>query len=119
MTIVSARVLGLVWLACAGCLPPVARDADNAIDLRYRMRPVQSTVVDIYRVAGDNAPSRCKMVPTDSQAFAIRAERCGGVRAWYWGVSRLLLEQANSGRFASQIRLDDRLRWIDLPGPCS
>jgi len=107
-----------VWLACAGCLPPVARDADNAIDLRYRMRPAQSTVVDIYRVAGDNAPSRCKMVPTDSQAFAIRAERCGGVRAWFWGVSRLLLEQANSRRFESQIRLDDRLRWIDLPGPC-
>ena len=79
----------------------------------------QSTVVTIYRGAGDDAPSRCKMVPTDSQAFAIRAERCGGMRAWYWGVSRLLLEQANSSRFAHAIRLDDRLRWIDVPGPCS
>ena len=58
------------------------------------------------------------MIPTDSQAFAIRAERCGGVKAWYWGVARLFLEQANSSRFASAIRIDDRLRWIDLPGPC-
>jgi hypothetical protein len=102
----------------AGCWPPGAGDADNAVDLRYRMRPAHSTVVDIYRVAGDNAPSRCKMVPTDSQAFAIRAERCGGTRAWYWGVSRLLLEQANSSKFATAIRLDDRLRWIDEPGEC-
>lgn len=82
------------------------------------MRPAHSTAIDIYRVAGDNAPSRCKMVPTDSQAFAIRAERCGGVRAWYWGVSRLLLEEATSPRFTHAIRLDDRVRWIDLPGPC-
>ena len=96
----------------------MARDADNAIDLRYRMKAARSTVVDIYRAAGDNAPSRCKMVPTDSQAFAIRAERCGGVRAWYWGVSRLLLEQANSRRSRARSALDDRLRWIDLPGPC-
>jgi len=110
------RVLLLV--ACAACLPPVARDADNAIDLRYRMQPARSTVVAIYRAAGDDAPSRCKMVPTDSQAFAIRGERCGGVRAWYWGVSRLLLEQANSSKFATAIRLDDRIRWIDVPGPC-
>jgi hypothetical protein len=100
-------------------LPPLSRDADNAIDLRYRMaRPAHSTIVDIYRVAGDDAPSRCKMVPTDSQAFALRAESCGGLRAWIWGVSRLFLEQAGSPKFTTQIRLDDRLRWIDLPGPC-
>ena len=112
------RALALV--ALTACLPPVARDADNAIDLRYRMnRPAQSTVVDIYRSAGANAPSRCKMVPTDSQAFAMRAETCGGMRAWIWGVSRLFLEQANSSRFTHAIRLDDRLRWIDLPGPCA
>jgi hypothetical protein len=111
------RVLAL--LALTACLPPLSRDADNAIDLRYRMaRPAHSTIVDIYRVAGDDAPSRCKMVPTDSQAFALRAESCGGLRAWIWGVSRLFLEQASSSKFTNQIRLDDRLRWIDLPGPC-
>jgi hypothetical protein len=115
-------VRALLLVACAACLPPVARDADNAVDLRYRMNaalaPAHSTVVDIYRTAGDDAPSRCKMVPTDSQAFAIRAHRCGGMRAWYWGVARLFLEQANSSRFAHAIRLDDRLRWIDEPGAC-
>ena len=112
----------LLLLACAACLPPVARDADNAVDLGYQLRAhlqaAHSTVVTIYRSAGDDAPSHCKMVPTDSQAFAIRAERCGGVRAWYWGVSRLFLEQGSSPRFAHAIRLDDRLRWIDVPGPC-
>jgi len=111
-------VRALLLVACAACLPPVERDADNAIDLRYRMHPAHSTAVDIYRTAGDDAPSRCKMVPTDSQAFAIRAERCGGVRAWYWGVARLFLEEAKSSKFAHSIRLDDRIRWIDLPGPC-
>jgi hypothetical protein len=30
----------------------------------------------------------------------------------------LFLEEANSSKFTNQIRLDDRLRWIDLPGPC-
>ena len=110
------RALALV--ALTACLPPLSRDADNAIDLSYRMRSGHSTVVDLYRAAGDDAPSRCKMIPTDSQAFAIRAERCGGVNAWYWGVARLFLEQANSSRFASAIRIDDRMRWIDLPGPC-
>lgn len=108
----------LALLALTACLPPLSRDADNAIDLRYRMHPPPSTVVDMYRVGGDNAPSRCKMVPTDSQAFAIRAESCGGVKAWYWGVARLFLEQANSSRFTKAIRFDDRLRWVDLPGPC-
>jgi hypothetical protein len=111
-------VRALALVALTACLPPLSRDADNPIDLRYRMHPAQSTVVSIYRVAGDDAPSRCKMVPTDSQAFAMRAERCGGVKAWYWGVARLLLEQANSSKFTTAIRLDDRRRWIDLPGPC-
>lgn len=110
------RALALVVLTA--CLPPLSRDADNAIDLRYRLRPAESTVVDLYRAAGDDAPSRCKMVPTDSQAFAVRAEQCGGVRAWYWGVARLLLEQANSSRFAHSIVLDGRARWIDVPDPC-
>jgi hypothetical protein len=112
-------VRALALVAVAACLPPLSRDADNVIDLRYRMnRPAQSTVVNLYRAAGDDAPSRCKMVPTDSQAFAVRADTCGGLRAWFWGVSRLFLEQANSSHFAHSIELDDRRRWMDLPGPC-
>jgi hypothetical protein len=111
-------VRALALVALTACLPPLSRDADNAIDLRYRMQEGHSTVVSIYRAAGDDAPSRCKMIPTDSQAFAVRAERCGGLKAWYWGVARLFLEQAHSSKFATAIRMDDRLRWIDLPGAC-
>jgi hypothetical protein len=117
---VGSRWLALV--ALAGCLPPLTRDADNAIDLRARMaQPATSTATELYRWAGQRSlaiDSRCRMAPTDSEAFALRAERCGGLAAWYWGVSRLLLEQASSPQFARPIRLDGRLRWIDIPGGC-
>lgn len=103
------------------CLPPLARPADNAIDLRYRVQPAHSTATDLYQLFGSRSlavTSRCKMAPTDSESFAIRAERCGGLAAWYWGVSRLFLEQAGSSRFTPLIRLDGRQRFIDLPGAC-
>lgn len=74
--------------------------------------------MDLYRWTGSRSStvgSRCKMVPTDSQMFAARAATCGGLAAWYWGVARLFLEQANSSKFAPPLRLDGRLRWVDLP----
>jgi hypothetical protein len=89
------------------------------IDVRYRTPAARSTPTDLYHAFGSRSlavQSRCKMTPTDSEAFAIRAERCGGLAAWYWGVSRLLLEQASSPRYTAPIREDNRLRWIDLPG---
>jgi hypothetical protein len=110
-----------VLLLIAGCMPPLAPIADNAIDLRYRMPHADATATDLYRAVGSRSlavQSRCKMVPTDSEMFAARAETCGGARAWYWGVARVLLERAGSPRFATPIRLDGRLRWIDLPEPC-
>jgi hypothetical protein len=101
-----------------GCAPPHTRAPTNVIDLRYRMRPAADSIVDIYRWTGSRAAaarSRCKMVPTDSQVFAARAERCGGLRAWLWGIARLFVEEANSPRFTRPMRVDGRLRWVDLP----
>lgn len=117
------RVARCTLLACAllwlvGCAPPHSRAPTNVIDLRYRMHPVSNSTIDLYRWTGSRSSSvksRCKMVPTDSEAFAVRAERCGGLRAWFWGVSRVLVEQANSPRFTSPLRADGRLRWVDLP----
>ena len=113
-----------IALGLAACVPPIARPADNAVDVAYRLaaaRGATTTATSIYGWVGERSlatPSRCKMVPTDSQAFAIRAERCGSVATWYWSVARLLLEQAGSERFTPALRLDGRRRWIDLPGPC-
>jgi hypothetical protein len=112
----------LVLLFLVGCMPPIARTADNAIDLRYRMRTTDaSTATSVYRAVGARSlgvKSRCKMVPTDSEMFASRTRDCGATRAWYWGVSRVLLERGASRKFMRPIELDGRLRWIDLAEPC-
>ena len=113
-------------LAVAGCLPALTPDPDNAIDATYRSKSSSTsgettTVNQIYGWVGERTlavPSRCKMLPTDSEAFAIRVQRCGGLAAWYWSVARLMLEQAGDSRFTTAIRIDGRARWIDLPGPC-
>jgi hypothetical protein len=114
----------LILVGMAACLPPIARPADNVIDARYRLAAATTattTATSIYRWVGERSlavPSRCKMLPTDSQAFAIRAQHCGGATTWYWSVARLFLEQAGSEQFTPALRMDGRRRWIDLPGPC-
>jgi hypothetical protein len=105
----------------AGCLPPLTPPVTNVTDLRYRSgqrRSSASSTIDLYRYIGSRSgsvTSRCKMAPTDSEMFTVRADRCGGVAAWYWGVSRVLLEQGASSAFAPHLRLDGRWRWVDLP----
>ncbi len=119
--------MGGVMVMVASCVPATTPAADNAIDLRYRLaqrptaRAADATAIAIYGWVGERSlatPSRCKMVPTDSAAFAARAASCGGLAAWYQGIARLLLEQASSEKFARSIQLDGRLRWMDLPAPC-
>ena len=108
----------LCLVVAAGCLPPIAPAASNVTDVRYRSRDPGNSTIRIYRWFGarsSSVTSRCKMIPTDSEMFAARAERCGGLRAWFWGISRVLLEQANSSRFAPTMRMDGRVRWLDLP----
>jgi hypothetical protein len=115
---VRSPQLALLAITLAACLPPVAPPVTNVIDLRYRTRATANPVTQIYRWVGSRSgsvTSRCKMVPSDSAMFATRANTCGGLAAWYWGVSRLLLEEASSTRFTPALRVDGRLRWIDLP----
>jgi putative component of membrane protein insertase Oxa1/YidC/SpoIIIJ protein YidD len=116
--VMTLALLAFALTPSAGCAPPHSRTPTNVIDLRYRMRPASSSTIDLYRWTGSrtgSVKSRCKMVPTDSEMFAARAERCGGLRAWFWGVARVLVEQANSPRFTPPLRVDGGLRWVDLP----
>ncbi len=114
-TLAAVATLG----ALGACLPPLAPPATNTIDVRYRQRAkATDSTVRIYRWFGSRSSSvtsRCKMIPTDSEMFAVRGARCGGLRAWYWGVARVLLEEAGSSRFAVPLRMEGRLRWVDLP----
>jgi hypothetical protein len=121
----AAGAAACALLVAGACVAPVAPAADNAIDLQYRLRGAARasdvTATRLYGWVGERSlavPSRCKMMPSDSAMFASRAMRCGGVAAWYQGIARLLLEQANSRRFARAIEADGRLRWMDLPAPC-
>src|SRR3954469_9140783 len=86
----ESRMRAVVLLTLLiGCMPPIARPADNAIDLRYRLPAAHSTASDVYQAIGSKSlavQSRCKMVPTDSEMFGVRARDCGGMRAWYWGI---------------------------------
>ncbi|MGE0871953.1 MAG: hypothetical protein AB7P03_25570 [Kofleriaceae bacterium] len=115
-------VRALVLVTVAGCIPPLTRPPENVVDLAYRTAtPARSTATALYRWAGSRSlglAPRCKMMPSDSTMFALRAESCGGIAAWYWGVARVLLEQGGSPKFLAPLRVEDRLRWVDLPGPC-
>jgi hypothetical protein len=106
----------------AGCLPRPSPTVTNVVDLQYRTRASSDvhSAIRLYRWFGSKSgsvKSRCKMLPTDSENFAIRASRCNAVSAWYWGISRVLLEESASAKFLHPLRVDGRRRWVDLPGP--
>jgi hypothetical protein len=60
--------------------------------------------------------SRCRMIPTDSQLFDLRARRCGSVPAAVLGWSRMLLEVEATPATVRPALLDGHLGWFDLPG---
>ena len=125
----GARVGIAVGLAavCAGCAAPIPATAPtSAIDVSYRQARERQRVevaTAVYRgLLGKSLYSECEMVPTDSQVFEHRAKRCGGLRAAVLGISRLYLERAATPAFLRPVRLDGRLRWVDLPAqdaPCA
>ena len=116
-------VLVLVLSACAsGREVPRTR---SALEARWRARAGEGRRVvatAVYRdLLARSLFGRCKMVPTDSQIFDVRARRCGALAAAVMGVSRLFLEASATPRFLAPLTLDGRLRWWDVPGrdPCS
>ena len=119
-----------VTLAAAGCGaagPAPARSA-SALETRWRLArarraagPRIGATTWVYRhLLGKSLYARCRMVPTDSEAFDQRARRCGALAAAVLGAARLLLETAATPAVLHPVRLDGRLRWLDLveDGPC-
>src|SRR5688572_8267978 len=99
----------LFLLALAGCLPQPSPTVTNVVDLQYRSRASANahSAIRLYRWFGaksGSVQSRCKMLPTDSEMFAIRAARCNAVSAWYWGIARVLLEESASSKFMHALR---------------
>jgi hypothetical protein len=95
----------------------------SPLEARYRLElvgaaPAASVSTSIYRqFLGHSLFSACRMVPSDSHMFDARARRCGALQAAVRGIARLFLERAATPDYLRPVRLDGRLRWLDLPDP--
>ncbi len=93
----------------------------GGVEVRYRLAARRSSIppaaaTQVYRgFLARSMFSRCRMIPTDSQLFDVRARRCGALRAAVLGWARLLLETSASPRFVRPALLDGHLGWFDLP----
>ena len=115
-----------MFLLLAACAPAISSAPPvSPLVARYRLmsaaqgRPVVATRV--YRdVLSSSLASRCRMVPTDSEAFDARARSCGALNAAVIGVSRLYLERAATPAYLRATTLEGRVRWLDLESsePC-
>ena len=77
---------------------------------------------DVYRgLLARSLYSRCKMFPSDSQVFDLRAPACGSLGAAVLGMARLFLEEEASPKILPVTFADGRIRWWDLPrrGDCA
>lgn len=115
-----------VLLVMAACASTPARrplqgslEAAYRIDARTRATPSQAAV-RVYRSAGAGHGSRCRMAPSDSRAFELRAARCGAAWAAIVGVARLFTEVAADTTTHAPVVWQGRLRWFDVPdeGSC-
>ena len=85
----------------------------------HRAGPSVST--SVYRdLLAKSMYSQCRMVPHDSAFYDALVKRCGGLHAVFHGAARLLLERSASNDFLVPVRMDNRLKWVDLVGdsPC-
>lgn len=111
------------WLVAAMACAPAAVKLRPAspLEARYRLASLGSgspaTATTIYRdLLALTLFSRCRMVPSDSEAFDIRLNRCGPLLAAALASARLYLEVAGRPEFLRPLVMDGRLRWMDLPG---
>jgi hypothetical protein len=117
--------------AAAGCgAPPGNARPASPLEVRYRLVS-GSRGTGIGGASGQVATaiyrgwlaralfSDCSMVPRDSEAFDRRLARCGPVAAVMVSMSRLLLEEAAGPAYLTPVRMDRRLRWVDVPMSCA
>lgn len=117
------RVLALVALyalsACGGHLGGAAPSM-SPLEARYRLAlrggapPVVAT--SVYRgLLAQSLFSRCRMLPTDSRFYDLRARRCGSIVTAVTSVARLFLETSASPRYLRATVIDGRIGWVHLP----
>ena len=117
----GVRKLWLVLALCAGCaVQGTSRRPVGALETRYRLRHASggrvNTATSVYRqVLARSLYSDCKMVPSDSEAFNLRAKQCGPLRALVVSVGRLFLEEARGPQFLRPVRWRGGARWLDVP----
>lgn len=109
----SASACGSV---AAHARPVGALEARARIDRAREEHRAPETSTRAYRALADRTlGTRCRMLPSDSEVYDVRARRCGAITAAARGVSRLLLEVAASDELLSPVIVGGRLRWLDLP----
>jgi hypothetical protein len=143
MSISLLRAIAFVVLAtlacggigCGGRIGGAASRPMGALEARWRLRDHGGAArrsretskrsvaaTRIYRnVLSLSLGSKCRMVPSDSRLYDLRARRCGGLLAAYLGIARLLLEVEASPRVLRPTLYGGRVGWFDLPrtGPCA
>ncbi len=132
------RGLGALVAVSLGCAGSGAATAPpmSPLEARYRLAVSGAEPLDDPRTAGRAARevvatgvyrqvlarslfSRCKMIPSDSRAFDLRARSCGAPRNVTTATARLLLESAASSRFLRATVHAGRFGWVDLPASCA
>jgi hypothetical protein len=128
--------LCLTAVAASSCAGPRRTTGVGALEARYLFwrarqqgrvpgqptrRPETSTRV--YRnVLAQSIFSQCRMFPSDSELYDLRAARCGATPAAVMGIARVLLEVTASSQALPALIVDGRVRWLDLPPgdhPCA
>jgi hypothetical protein len=122
---VNGRALAV--MAClAGCGTAAHRtEPVGRLDAEYlrggfggRAREVAAT--QLYRqVLARSLGTRCRMFPSDSQLYDVRAARCGATTAAALGIARLYLEIAAGPQLLPALIAEGRVRWLDLPRDCA
>jgi hypothetical protein len=107
-----------VLAACTGRAQTVPVDG---VELAYHRRTggAAPAAVRVYRtLAARSLGSACALIPSDSEAYALRSRRCSAPANLVRAVARLLLERAASPRFLRPAVYEGRLRWVDASDSC-
>jgi hypothetical protein len=121
--------LSLAAVIASSCAGPRRTTGVGALEARYlfwraRQRtrdPGQQTKppetsTRVYRnILSQSIFSQCRMFPSDSELYDLRAARCGAAPAAVMGISRVLLEVTASSQVLPALIVGGRVRWLDLP----
>lgn len=112
----------VVTLGCAETAtrrrPVGALEAQHRMSVRTRAAGPAPAATVLYRATSVSHGSSCRMFPSDSRAFDVRARTCGAPWAAVAGVARLFTEVGASAETHAPVLADGRLRWLDFPDPC-